>query len=328
MISTGSRSPHENIDDVYPRGVENSTLEQYSIAQRMSWAAYRKTTRREDRSYCLLGLFGVVMPLHYGEGAVHAFKRLQEEIIKESAAQSILAWQTEWIWNLSSDGSIPKASFLATDAICFRSRGHVGPAKDRSHSAYSINNVGLEIEACLVRFKGTEDGKNFSMNDIRQMRSALGFGHRSLTMVDGRGSQIGAVINCSSGRDPSMVYVLPLEQESDGCFSLIPPIHCLELEWEDLKKRTISISSTTAWHKITILRTPGHGAKRHSKIFDGLHAKLELYPGDNPSFRLTPRTFWPLESWNESTLCFGPSKYGSSHKVAGITIACQEESTE
>jgi len=34
-----------------------------SIYERLSWAAYRHTTRWEDRSYCLLGLFNVAMPL-------------------------------------------------------------------------------------------------------------------------------------------------------------------------------------------------------------------------------------------------------------------------
>ena len=39
-----------------------------SAAQKMSWASRRKTTRVEDISYCLMGLFDVNMPLLYGEG--------------------------------------------------------------------------------------------------------------------------------------------------------------------------------------------------------------------------------------------------------------------
>ena len=46
------------------------TMNQCSIAQRMSWAAERLTTRKEDMAYCLLGIFDVNMPLLYGEGAV------------------------------------------------------------------------------------------------------------------------------------------------------------------------------------------------------------------------------------------------------------------
>lgn len=63
----------------------------WSIAQRMSWASQRQTTRLEDRAYCLLGLFDVSLPLIYGEGE-RAFIRLQEEIISRSTDHSIFAW--------------------------------------------------------------------------------------------------------------------------------------------------------------------------------------------------------------------------------------------
>ncbi|KAI6118538.1 heterokaryon incompatibility protein-domain-containing protein, partial [Pisolithus croceorrhizus] len=62
-----------------------------SVAQIMSWAANRKTTRVEDRAYSLMGLFGVNMPMLYGEGK-KAFQRLQLEIIREYSDQSIFAW--------------------------------------------------------------------------------------------------------------------------------------------------------------------------------------------------------------------------------------------
>jgi hypothetical protein len=45
-------------------------LDSASIAQRMSWASRRQTTRVEDIAYCLLGIFGINMPLLYGEGPV------------------------------------------------------------------------------------------------------------------------------------------------------------------------------------------------------------------------------------------------------------------
>ncbi|KAI0712991.1 heterokaryon incompatibility protein-domain-containing protein [Cerioporus squamosus] len=43
-------------------------LSDYSVAQRMSWAASRRTTRVEDEAYCLFGLLDVNMPTLYGEG--------------------------------------------------------------------------------------------------------------------------------------------------------------------------------------------------------------------------------------------------------------------
>jgi hypothetical protein len=56
----------------------------FSIKERMAWAEKRETTLKEDRMYCLLGIFGVFIPLMYGEGEEYAFSRLEEEIQKRS----------------------------------------------------------------------------------------------------------------------------------------------------------------------------------------------------------------------------------------------------
>ncbi|KAK3393921.1 hypothetical protein B0H63DRAFT_555214 [Podospora didyma] len=67
-------------------------LDTASVAQRMSWAAKRTTTRPEDMAYCLLGIFEVMIPPLYGEGLEAAFERLQEAIMKKTRDDSILAW--------------------------------------------------------------------------------------------------------------------------------------------------------------------------------------------------------------------------------------------
>ncbi|OAL53047.1 HET-domain-containing protein, partial [Pyrenochaeta sp. DS3sAY3a] len=66
-------------------------LESCSVAKRMSWASQRETTRTEDMAYCLLGIFNVNIPLLYGERE-RAFIRLQEEIMRTTCDDSILAW--------------------------------------------------------------------------------------------------------------------------------------------------------------------------------------------------------------------------------------------
>ncbi|KAH7923793.1 HET-domain-containing protein [Leucogyrophana mollusca] len=66
-------------------------LTEVSVAKKMSWASRRETTRVEDRAYSLMGIFGVHMPLIYGEGE-NAFIRLQHEIMRNSNDQSIFAW--------------------------------------------------------------------------------------------------------------------------------------------------------------------------------------------------------------------------------------------
>lgn len=70
---------------------ENLGLVEYNVAQKMSWASKRKTTRREDEAYCLLGIFGIFMPLLYGEGS-RAFHRLQEAIMKQTEDYSLFLW--------------------------------------------------------------------------------------------------------------------------------------------------------------------------------------------------------------------------------------------
>lgn len=75
---------------LHSRGWDAQSLGCVSAACKMSWAANRETTRPEDEAYCLMGLFNVNMPLLYGEGR-KAFLRLQEEIIRTTSDQSILA---------------------------------------------------------------------------------------------------------------------------------------------------------------------------------------------------------------------------------------------
>jgi hypothetical protein len=55
-------------------------LSQFGVDERMRWAAGRSTTIKEDKIYCLLGIFEVFLPLIYGEGEAYAELRLREEI--------------------------------------------------------------------------------------------------------------------------------------------------------------------------------------------------------------------------------------------------------
>jgi len=68
------------------------SLDKFNVAERMSWAACRETTRPEDMVYCLLSIFDVNMSMLYGEGRHKAFYRLQEEILKQSDDLSLLLW--------------------------------------------------------------------------------------------------------------------------------------------------------------------------------------------------------------------------------------------
>jgi hypothetical protein len=69
-----------------------AALSEFSVAQKLSWAAPRQTTRIEDLAYCLLGIFDLNLPLLYGEEK-KAFRRLQAEIIRTTNDMSIFAWR-------------------------------------------------------------------------------------------------------------------------------------------------------------------------------------------------------------------------------------------
>jgi Heterokaryon incompatibility protein (HET) len=54
----------------------------FSVDERVSWVAKRETKYEEDMAYSLLGVFGIFLPLIYGEGRENAFRRLREEVNK------------------------------------------------------------------------------------------------------------------------------------------------------------------------------------------------------------------------------------------------------
>jgi hypothetical protein len=58
----------------------DNRLSQFNVDERFKWAEKRETKYEEDWAYCLLGIFGVFMPLIYGEGKDNAVRRLRKEI--------------------------------------------------------------------------------------------------------------------------------------------------------------------------------------------------------------------------------------------------------
>ena len=95
-------------------------MEGFGVAQKISWASARVTTRIEDIAYCLLGIFGVHMPMLYGEGQ-HAFIRLQEEIMKTTADHSIFAWISDTATRQGLLASSPAWFRRSGDIVCSRS---------------------------------------------------------------------------------------------------------------------------------------------------------------------------------------------------------------
>ena len=137
-----------------------------SVAEIMLWAADRKTKRVEDRAYSLLGLFGVYMPMIYGEGK-NALRRLQLEIIRTSDDQSIFSWDPDW-----SSGCL--GSVLANDLSYFR------------HSGRMIRNVNPTEFICEI----------LKLKFLRPCQKAHIFQSQSYTITNSGVIQIWLAIQC------------------------------------------------------------------------------------------------------------------------------------
>jgi hypothetical protein len=139
----GSKSSLEadlsRITDIPPEVLQSCDPSTSSIARRMSWASHRQTTRVEDTAYCLMGIFGINMPMLYGEGE-RAFLRLQEEILKISDDHTIFAWETRFL--SQSDDHYP--SLLAPSPAVF----------DRKHNAFPLASSDPLVGAITVDNKG------------------------------------------------------------------------------------------------------------------------------------------------------------------------------
>ena len=112
-----------------------------SVARRMSWAAKRETTRPEDVAYSLLGIFNVHMPLLYGEGT-RAFMRLQEDIIRTSDDDSVLAWTRPPTYVGASYGLLATSPSMFADSGVVRRRPR---RSGRNRSSLALTNKGLNI---------------------------------------------------------------------------------------------------------------------------------------------------------------------------------------
>jgi hypothetical protein len=120
--------------------VKNSPLSKYCIATGMSWAADRRATRLEDLAHSLMGIFGVNMPLLYGEGK-KAFSRLQEEMIRRTTDVTFLLWGFN---NMTGD-------LFAKRPADFRDLRARNIPLFNARLPFSLTNLGLDIDTMPVQ---------------------------------------------------------------------------------------------------------------------------------------------------------------------------------
>ncbi len=146
---------------------------QWSVAQRMSWAAGRRTTRPEDLAYSLMGLFNVHMPLLYGEGAQNAFVRLQGEIAKLTNDQSLFAWGG-WprsLDDVAEDALIVGGSLYAQHPSRFSRSGDIIPLRRNDGGLAWSSDFSLPNDGYLrIKLRVSE---NASRPDMRETHVAF-----------------------------------------------------------------------------------------------------------------------------------------------------------
>jgi hypothetical protein len=146
----------------------------FSIAQRMSWAAHRHAKRLEDRAYSLLGIFGVNMPMIYGEGD-KSFARLQENIIQKTTDHSILCWNAPQDNDTSYSLRSETRSLFAPSPSFFADSKKIVQRSTRSPRPFNMTNRGLEITLPVHAYfdkHGDEGHTQAKMNCVYQGQEA------------------------------------------------------------------------------------------------------------------------------------------------------------
>lgn len=121
------------------------------IAQVMAWVSGRNTTRVEDKAYSLLGIFGVSLPMLYGEGR-RAFSRLQEELVRTRDDQSIFAWEAQY-----DHGPTGMAVALtdSPDDFIRAPKGYqwISPSELPRRKPHTISSDGISLELLMLPVK-------------------------------------------------------------------------------------------------------------------------------------------------------------------------------
>ncbi|KAI6913803.1 hypothetical protein KC318_g3884 [Hortaea werneckii] len=125
--------------------LKTAPLKSRCIAERLSWASKRSTTREEDTAYALLGIFDANMPLLYGERS-RAFERLQEVISQRSNDLSIYAWPRQPTVDKHLMYATAPSYFAGLSAVRTRS---LGPT-----TGISVSFMGVTLTSRVYRKYG------------------------------------------------------------------------------------------------------------------------------------------------------------------------------
>ncbi|KAK0756133.1 hypothetical protein N5P37_011345 [Trichoderma harzianum] len=159
---TLERQIHE-ITNIGVQALRGNDLSMYSVEERFKWAETRQTTLEEDWAYCLLGIFGIFMPLIYGEGKTNALRRLKKEIADatshDDGPSSQTAENCTWIVPFERN-----PSFTSRESDLKRLRQMLFPGQHTAKVAISgLGGVGKTQLALELVYRVKNDHKNCSV---------------------------------------------------------------------------------------------------------------------------------------------------------------------
>lgn len=296
---------HIDIDALSLGGQVDAPFSIFSIAKRMSWASSRETTRVEDTAYCLLGLFNVNIPLLYGERE-RAFLRLQEELIKTSDDDSILAWDLHDeavndegpnLVHIEAGFSLRRRlyrSILASSPAAFQASHRLEYDSSSAKKPFSMTNTGLQIDVPLAPlYERTKDGRTFS-----EVQGWVG------------------ILNCSTGQPDEFLGILlaPVRRAA------YPPMSVGRTSYfvagpSETECHTVIVGPRTAihavHHSIVISRLnqigpmPGSFTEYTSVVVTedllASQAGIEVYDAVSRNVRYSPWRQLNSSLWNQST---------------------------
>lgn len=138
----------------------------FDVAQRLSWAAGRRTTRIEDMAYALVGIFGIHMPVQYGEGRF-AFQRLIEALLQRVQGYGIFVWTGP---PSQYSAALPESieGYLAAR----EADDSVSVPNNFGDPAMMLTHKGLQVEVLLVLIQCREAGDDRSERETSSSQDA------------------------------------------------------------------------------------------------------------------------------------------------------------
>ncbi|KAG1890608.1 uncharacterized protein F5891DRAFT_986917 [Suillus fuscotomentosus] len=131
--------------------------------EKLRWASTRVTTLQEDIAYSLFGIFGVHLPVIYGEKRQNALGRLLQEIIAHSGDITAL----DWVGQSSNFNSC-----LPADIFSYKALSCALPSlseRDMQNSVSSLRNNIFAVESAskLIRRRPGQDGDTCFNYDVK-----------------------------------------------------------------------------------------------------------------------------------------------------------------